>query len=518
MENIIPVFIFIVGIASGAGVFWLFHRARITQAREQLSLESETGRIVLNEKLLARDKQVRDLGVALEKANDETKNLRDQIQAESERRSAAEEKNSSIPELKDSLNAKESRISQLQEENTQLKTQLSELETRIADERKSIQEKLDILDSARTSLADAFKALSAEALKSNNQSFLELAKATLEKFQIEARGDLKQRQKAVENLVLPVRESLAKVDYQIQEIEKARKEAYGGLSEQVKSLIITQERLQSETGNLVKALRAPSVRGRWGEIQLKRVIEIAGMLPYCDFIEQKTVTTDEGYIRPDLIVRLPGGKNVVVDAKAPLQAYLEAMEAKDDSSRLEHLKDHARQVRKHMRKLSLKAYWQQFEPAPEFVVMFLPGENFFSAALEQDPALIEEGVRDCIILATPTTLIALLRAVAYGWRQEKIAESAQAISKIGYELYERLSVFAEHFSGVGKGLDRAVETYNRAAGSLERRVFPAARRFTELGASSKKEIPPASPVERSSRTLQAPEFVHDQGPAENEQR
>ncbi|RKX62863.1 MAG: DNA recombination protein RmuC [Thermodesulfobacteriota bacterium] len=518
MENIIPVLIFIAGIVSGAGVFWLFHRAEITQVRKQLRLESESERVALNEKLIARNNQIQDLGAALKKANNETKDLRDQIQAESERRSAAEERSSRIPELKDSLNVKEAEISQLQEENTQLKTQLSELETRIADERKSIQEKLDLLNRAQASLADAFKALSAEALKSNNQSFLELAKATLEKFQVEAQGDLKQRQKAVENLVLPVRESLVKVDYQIQEIEKARKEAYGGLSEQVKSLITTQEKLQSETGNLVKALRAPSVRGRWGEIQLKRVIEIAGMLPHCDFVEQKTVTTDDGYIRPDLIVRLPGGKNVVVDAKAPLQAYLEAMEAKDDKSRIEHLKDHARQVHEHMKKLSSKAYWQQFEPTPEFVVMFLPGENFFSAALEQDPGLIEKGVKDCTILATPTTLIALLRAVAYGWRQEKIAESAQAISKIGYELYERLSVFADHFSGVGKGLDRAVETYNRAAGSLESRILPAARRFTELGATSKKEIPPVSPVERSSRTLQAPEFVHDQGPAEDEKR
>jgi DNA recombination protein RmuC len=516
MENIIPVLIFIAGIVSGAVVFWLFHRAEVKRVRRQLRLESESERVALNEKLLARDKQIHDLGVALEKANDDKRNLRDQIQGESERRAAAEEKSSRISELKDLLNAKESVIFKLQEENTQLKTRLSELETRIADEKKSIQEKLNLLNSAQTSLADAFKALSAEALKSNNLSFLELAKATLEKFQIEAQGDLKQRQKAVENLVSPVRESLLKVDYQIQEIEKARKEAYGSLSEQVKSLITTQEKLQSATGNLVKSLRAPSVRGRWGEIQLKRVIEIAGMLPYCDFVEQKTVTADEGHIRPDLIVRLPGGKNVVVDAKAPLQAYLEAMETQNDRSRLEHMKAHARQVHEHMRKLSSKSYWQQFELTPEFVVMFLPGENFFSAALEQDPGLIEKGVRDCVILATPTTLIALLRAVAYGWRQDKIAESAQAISKIGSELYERLSVFADHFSGVGKGLDRAVETYNRAAGSLESRILPAARRFTELGAASKKEISPISLVERSSKTLQAPEFVHDQGPAKNE--
>jgi DNA recombination protein RmuC len=516
MDKIIPVLIFIAGVLSGAGFFWLFHRAEITRVRRQLRLECESERIALNERVNARDKQLHDLEAVLERVNSETKDLRDQIHAESERRSAAEERISRIPELKDLLSTKEARICRLQEENTRLKTRLSELETHITDERKSIQEKMDVLNNARTNLADAFKALSAEALRNNNQSFIDLAKATLEKFQIEAHGDLKQRQKAVENLVLPVRESLLKVDYQIQEIEKARKEAYGGLSEQVRSLITTQEKLQSATGNLVKALRTPSVRGRWGEIQLKRVIEIAGMLPYCDFVEQKTVTAGDCHIRPDLIVNLPGGKNVVVDAKAPLQAYLEAMEAKDDRTRLEYLKDHARQVNEHMRKLSSKAYWQQFESTPEFVVMFLPGENFFSAALEQDPGLIEKGVKDCTILATPTTLIALLRAVAYGWRQEKIAESAQSISKIGNELYERLCVFTDHFSGVGKGLDRAIENYNRAAGSLESRVLPAARRFTELGTASKREIPPVSLVERSSRTLQATEFVCDQGTTENE--
>lgn len=518
MDNIIPVFIFIAGVLSGAGFFWLFHRAEITQVRRQLRLEGESERIVLNEKILVRDKQIQDLGVVLEKVNEETKDLRDQIYTESERRSVAEERISRIPELNDLLNTKESRICRLQEENTQLKTRLSELETHITDEKRSIQERLDMLNNAQTNLADAFKALSAEALRNNNQSFLDLARATLEKFQIEAHGDLKQRQKAVENLVLPVRESLLKVDYQIQEIEKERKEAYGGLSEQVRSLITTQEKLQSATGNLVKALRTPSVRGRWGEIQLKRVIEIAGMLPYCDFLEQKTVMAGDGHIRPDLIVNLPGGKNVVVDAKAPLQAYLEAMEAKDDRTRLEYLKDHARQVHEHMKKLSSKAYWQQFESTPEFVVMFLPGENFFSAALEQDPGLIEKGVKDCTILATPTTLIALLRAVAYGWRQEKIAESAQAISKIGNDLYERLFAFVDHFSGVGKGLDRAVENYNKAAGSLESRILPAARRFKELGTASKKEIPPVIPIERSSRMLHAPEFVSDQVHAKNEKR
>ncbi|MBW2085531.1 MAG: DNA recombination protein RmuC, partial [Deltaproteobacteria bacterium] len=337
---------------------------------------------------------------------------------------------------------------------------------------------------------------------------LELAKATLEKYQAEAKGDLEQRQKAVEHLVSPLRESLDKVNVHVRELEKAREKAYGGLQEQVKSLLYTQERLQDETGKLVKALRSPVVRGRWGEIQLKRVVEMAGMLPYCDFVEQASVTTEEGRLRPDLIVRLPGGKIVVVDAKTPLEAYLDAQETEDEEVRLAKLKDHARQVRDHMGKLSARAYQEQFDSTPEFVVMFLPGENFFSAALEQDARLIEKGVTERVILATPTTLIALLRAVAYGWQQEKIAESAQKISELGRSLHERLGILAEHFSGVGRGLDRAVEAFNKAVGSLEGRVLPDIRRFTELGVSTKEEIPTIELVKRPIRSLQAPELLN----------
>jgi len=395
-----------------------------------------------------------------------------------------------------------------QQVNADLRAEIARLETTLEHEKKESEEKLALLDQAKAQLSDAFTALSSEALKSSNQSFLELAKATLEKYQAEAKGDLEQRQKAVEHLISPIRESLDKFNVHVQELEKARVSAYAGLTEQVKSLAGTQEKLQAETGSLVRALRSPVVRGRWGEIQLRRVVEMAGMLPHCDFVEQASVTTDEGRLRPDLIVRLPGGKTVVVDAKAPLQAFLEAQETESEQERLAKMKDHARQVRDHMSKLSARNYWQQFDSAPDFVVMFLPGESLFSAALEQDTNLIEEGANQRVILATPITLIALLRTVASVWQQEKLTENAQEISNLGRVVYERLGTMAKHFSALGQRLDGAVSAFNKAVGSLEGRVLPAARRFPELGVSSTEEIRTIPQVERSPRQLQSPELLN----------
>ena len=375
------------------------------------------------------------------------------------------------------------------------------LESALDLERKTSTEKIELLTRAGEDLQNAFKALAADALKSNNLSFLQIAQETLKRFQSEARGDLDARQKAVSDLVAPVQESLKKVDAQMLQIEKDRVDAYSGLREQVQSLVTTQKELQSQTGNLVRALRTPNVRGRWGEIQLRRVVEIAGMLPYCDFAEQETITGESGRLRPDLVVKLPGGKNVVVDAKTPLQAFLEAFETTDEEARRNSLANHARQVREHINTLSGKKYWEQFESTPEFVVMFLPGETFFSAALEQDTGLIEHGVLNRVIPASPTTLIALLKAINYGWNQEKLARNAQQISALGKELHDRLRKLAGHITGVGTNLDRAVEAYNQAVGSLENRVLVSARKFAELGASVAEDIPALEPIETTARAL-----------------
>jgi DNA recombination protein RmuC len=348
----------------------------------------------------------------------------------------------------------------------------------------------------RETFADTMKAVASDVFTSQSEAFLTLAKTQLEP-----------REKAVQTLIEPIRESLDKVGKAVQDIEVKREGAYSELRTQVADLAQAQKELRSETGNLVGALRdRPNVRGRWGEIQLKRVVEMAGMVEHCDFETQKHVATADGRLRPDLVVSLPGGKSVVVDAKFAGQAYLESLGAKDDDERTAKLRDHARQVRDHVTKLSHKSYWSQFEQTPEFVVLFIPGETYLSAALEQDPGLIEDGVNQQVIIATPTTLIALLRAVAYGWRQETIAESARAISELGRDVYSRLSKFTEHLAKVGRGLESAAGAYNEAVGSLETRVLPTARKFKEHGVSPAAELAPLPGVDRGIRPVTAPEL------------
>ena len=337
-------------------------------------------------------------------------------------------------------------------------------------------------------------ALSHDALEKNNRAFLDLAKTSLEKFQERAKHDLDKREKSIHDLVKPVKETLGKLDEGLNKLEKERKGDHFSLKTQVNTLT-------KETSNLVKALRTPLARGRWGEIQLRRVVEMAGMLNHCDFFEQ--TTADEGGFRPDLVIKLAGGRQVIIDAKVPLESYLDAIQTEDDLVREAKFKDHARAVRNHIAALSKKSYHQHFTPTPEFVILFLPSETFFSAALEHDPSLIELGADQGVIVATPTTLIALLRAVAYGWKQENLSRHAELVSQLGHELYKRIVDMTTHFSKMGRSLTTAVDAYNKGIGSLESRVLVTARKFKELGAASRElEIEDQEFVEKIPRELE----------------
>jgi DNA recombination protein RmuC len=388
----------------------------------------------------------------------------------------------------------------LRETLGRLNSERSALEARMEEQAAAAEAKMSLLEEARSRLSEAFQALSREALESNSKTFLQLAGETLG-----------QKSQAIDQVVQPLKESLGKVETAMREIETKREGAYGGLTEQIRGLSEAQARLQGETANLVKALRQPQVRGRWGEIQLRRVVELAGMIEHCDFEEQVSVSGEEGRLRPDLVVSLPNDRIVVVDAKVPLEAYMEAVEATEESVRSEKLKSHSRQIRDHIAKLSAKDYWKQFAQTPDFVVLFLPGESFMSAAAGTDLELIEYGAKNRVMLATPTTLLALLKAVAYGWNQEAVARSAKAISETGRELHDRLRTFLGHFEGVRKGLKTASDSYNKAVGSLESRVLVSARRLAGLNHSDEAELECAASIEVPLRSLSDSENLGEIG-------
>jgi DNA recombination protein RmuC len=474
-------------------------RARAETLAEQAK---ELGRLG---SLVTQFEDQRKRGEALQA---EIRTLNDRLLTEAANSASARRVADRVPELVAALSEREARMTELQNDVSDMRATVSELNTSLADERAAATEKIALLDEARLRLTDTFRALSAEVLRGNSEDFLKLARGTLEGIHKEAQGDLDKRQQAIATLVEPVRQSLEALRYNLDGLEKARIGNYSSLATQMGSLLEMQQQQCSDTSQLVRALRSPIVRGKWGEIQLRRVVELAGMVKHCDFFEQMGAQTEDGRLIPDLIVKLPGGRNVVVDAKTPLSAYLEALEETDDEARKAKLWDHAAQVRKHVVQLSQKSYWEQFQPTPEFVILFLPGESFFSAALEQDPSLIEFGVERRILLATPTTLIALLSAVYYGWRQEQLAQNAQEISNLGRELHKRLSDCMGHWTKLGRALGHAVGAYNDAVGSLESRVLVSARRFRELGASvSSVEIDMLNPLDHTPRAFQAPELV-----------
>lgn len=391
--------------------------------------------------------------------------------------------------------AREDELRAARDEIARHRTEAATFEARVAE-----------LARSQTQLKEAFQSLSGDALKSNNEQFLQLARTELERVRVAAQTELAEKETAIHGLIAPIREGLEKYDRKLSEIEVARAESFASLTQRIEGVALASDVLRGETANLAKALRSSNVRGAWGELQLQRAVELAGMMPHCDFVTQHSVDADDGKLRPDMVVRLPGNKSIVVDAKTPATAVLEAVNCQDDAQRRQLCTEYVFAVKKHIDALAKKAYWEQFESAPEFVILFLPSEAFFSVALEFDPTLFEHSFANKVIIATPTTLVAVLKAIAFGWRQESIANNAQEISELGRELYERIRMMAEHFGNVGEHLEKSVKAYNQAVGSLEKRVLPGARRFQSLGVGSTKELGVLAEIELAPNPLLSSEL------------
>lgn len=413
-----------------------------------------------------------------------------------------------LAELRQQLGQKEKTEEALRDSLASTQQAKTVAETKLQEALKNVAEQKELLDRAQEKLTTTFQALSGESLKSNNRAFIELAKETLETVLSKARGEFGEREESIKNIVGSLGEALKRYESQVNELETKRASDYGSLEAQIKSLLTTNQQLQRETGNLVSALRRPEIRGRWGEVTLKRVVELAGMSEHCDFSEQVSVSIEDGRVRPDMIVHLPASREIVVDSKVSLDAYMDAITAEGEEGK-GFITKHAQQLRRHMLTLSGKSYWEQFSRAPEFVVMFIPGESFLSAALAVDRTLIEDGMESRVIIATPTTLIALLRAVAFGWRQERLARHTQEIASLGKEIYDRFQPFLQHINKTGDYLSQATTSFNKMVTSLERRVMVSVRRFRELGAAGDKELPEVQPIEQIPIKAQDSEKVED---------
>ncbi len=424
--------------------------------------------------------------------------------AEIEGRSKAAE--AVVQELRSQVQQREEAAARLSSDIAAERQAKVEALTRLDAAQKGFDEQKALLEAMKKEMTDTFNALSSAALKSSSEDFLRLASESLGRVVSDTKGKLGEHQVAMDGMIKPLSDALKRYEEQIRIMEDGRHKAYGSLEEQLRALASTHESLQKETSNLVSALRRPEVRGRWGEMQLRRVAELAGMSEHCDFEEQVSVDTEKGRLRPDMTVKLPGDRRIVVDSKVSLSAYLEAVAAGTDEERKARLLKHGQQVRAHMMKLSSKEYWNQFDQSPEFVILFIPGESFLGVALDSDPTLIEDGIERKVIISTPTTFIALLRAIAYGWRQEQVTKNAQQIGVLGKELYERMSTLARHFSELGTAIERSISSYNKIVGSMESRVLPSVRKFRELGVSGAEEVPVIEQIDQKPRNLSLLDF------------